>query len=135
MSHNKGPKPDKAGIKICPECARAFYAVGKQDATCTFCGHRFIDKRAGGRVRTNMSFLMKAPDELIPAEVEDYSKTGIRLAYRGKPLDIDSIVDLDISELAIKVKARAVWTRKSENDFSRTGFMFIKHEKERFYAQ
>ncbi len=134
MSQNKGSKSYKAVIQVCPECAKAFYSLDKHDATCTFCGFHFIDKRARERVRTSIGFLMKMTGRTLRAEIEDYSRTGIRLAYKGSPLDIDSIIDLDISELAMKVKARAVWTRNAGQDFFRTGFRFIR-EREGFYAQ
>jgi len=126
---------NKVAIRVCPKCARAFYALGGDSVACNFCGAPVVDRRGGDRVRTKVRFLVNMIDNLVPAKVEDYSRSGVMLAYSGKPLDIDSIVDLDISELAIKVKARAVWSRSLKGNVSYTGFKFIQFEKERFFAQ
>lgn len=137
MGHfkDKDFEENKVAIRVCPKCARAFYALGEDSVACTFCGAPVVDRRGGDRVRTKVRFLMNMIDHLVPAKVEDYSKSGVLLAYSGKPLDIDSIIDLDISELAIKVKARAVWSRNLKGNVTYTGFQFIQHEKERFFAQ
>lgn len=126
---------NKVAIRVCPKCERAFYALGAESATCTFCGAPVTERRGGDRLRTKVRFLLKMMDGLVPVNVEDYSESGIKLAYSGKPLDIDSIVDLDISALALKVKARAVWSRSEKGNISFTGFTFVQHEKERFFAQ
>lgn len=135
MAQFKDHNDNRVAIRVCPKCARAFYALGGDSVACTFCGTPVIDRRGGDRVRTKVRFLMNIIDHLVPAKVEDYSRSGVLLAYNGKPLDIDSIVDLDISELAIKVKARAVWSRALKGNVSYTGFKFIQLEKERFFAQ
>lgn len=135
MGQFKDAEEKKVTIRVCPKCARAFYALGGDRVACTFCGTPVAERRGGDRVRTKVRFLMNMMNHLVPVKVEDYSGSGLMLAYTGKPLDIDSIVDLDISELAIKVKARAVWSRALEGNISYTGFAFIQHEKERFFAQ
>jgi ribosomal protein S27E len=135
MGQLKDFEEKKVAIRVCPNCARAFYALGGDSVTCTFCGTSFVERRGGDRVRTKVRFLMNMMDHLVPAKVEDYSRNGVMLAYSGKPLDVDSIIDLDISELAIKVRARAVWSRALKGNVSYTGFTFIQQEKERFFAQ
>lgn len=126
---------DRVAIRVCPRCEKAFYALGTQGATCSFCGKPVTERRGGDRIRTKVRFLANMIDSLVSARVEDYSLTGIKLAYQGRALDANAIVELDISELALKVKARAVWSRTLEGDRSYTGFAFIQHEKERFFAQ
>jgi len=135
MGQFKDLDKNKVFIRVCPKCARAFYAFGSDSVACTFCGVPVAERRTGDRVRTKIQFLMNMIDHLVPAKVQDYSKRGLMLAYDGKPLNINSIVDLDISELGLKVKARAVWSKSGEGKVSYTGFEFIQHEKERFYAQ
>lgn len=135
MGQFKDTDENKVSIRVCPKCARAFYALGGGSVACTFCAAPVVERRGGDRVRTKVRFLMNMMNHLVPAKLEDYSMSGAMLAYAGKPLDIDSIVDLDISELAIKVKARAVWSRALEGNISYTGFVFIQQGKERFFAQ
>lgn len=135
MGQFKEAEENKVAIRVCPKCARAFYALGGGSVACTFCGAPVAERRGGDRVRTKVQFLMNMMNNLVPAKVKDYSGSGLMLSYSGKPLDIDSIVELDISELAIKVKARAVWSRTNGGNISYTGFVFIQHGKERFYAQ
>lgn len=135
MGHFKDLDQNKVAIRVCPKCERAFFSLDAEDAACTFCGAQVTERRGGERLRTKVQFLMKMMDNLVPANVEDYSGSGIKLAYTGKPLDINTIVDLDITALALKVKARAVWSRSEKGNVSFTGFTFIQHEKERFYAQ
>lgn len=135
MGQYKDLDQNKVAIRVCPQCERAFYSLDEDDAACTYCGTPVTERRGGGRVRTKVRFLCNMIDHLVPAKVEDYSRTGIKLAYTGQPIDINSIVELDISELALKVKARAVWSRTMKGNRSFTGFAFIQHEKERFFAQ
>lgn len=135
MASSSNRNDNKVAIRVCPECERAFYALDEESAVCTFCGIPVVDRRGGDRVRTKVRFLMNMIGHMVPAKVEDYSGSGVLLAYNGKPLDRDLVVDLDIRELAIKVKARAVWSRTLKGNMSYTGFKFIQHEKERFFAQ
>lgn len=135
MGQLKDLDHNKVAIRICPNCKRAFYSLGGEDAVCSFCGTPVTERRGGDRFASRVQFLLNMLDRPVPAKVEDYSESGIRLAYAGKPLGINSIIDLDISELALRVRARAVWSRALKGNLSYTGFTFIQQEKERFFAQ
>lgn len=134
MGQLKDLDHNKVSIRICPNCKRAFYSLGGEDAVCSFCGTPVTERRGGDRFASRVEFFLNMLDRPVPARVEDYSKSGIRVAYPGKPLGIDSIIDLDIHELALKVRARAVWSRALKGNISYTGFTFIQG-KERFFAQ
>jgi hypothetical protein len=38
MGQTKEPDKRKVSIRICPKCAKAFYALESECATCCFCG-------------------------------------------------------------------------------------------------
>lgn len=38
MGQTKEPDQNKVSMRICPKCAKAFYALESECATCYFCG-------------------------------------------------------------------------------------------------
>jgi hypothetical protein len=60
----------------------------------------------------------------------DYSERGARVVFRGvdNGMDADSEVEINIRELHIHRKARAVWMRKIDGACISAGFALLKNK-------
>ncbi|MEK6790373.1 MAG: PilZ domain-containing protein [Deltaproteobacteria bacterium] len=103
-------------IRICPKCGKVFYAlVNAECLICCHCNHVLYDSRAAERIPVSVGFVFHLKGKEVSAILQDYSATGVRIAYSGKALEIDAVIGLDIMDihhLAIDMDAKTVWTRR-----------------------
>jgi len=111
--------------RICPKCTRAFYASSVvASLTCPSCGFIMLDGRPVKRIKTNIDLTFSFGERKMPVRLVDYSEGGLRIAYKGTALEVNSLIDLDIEKLNIHGTAMAVWTKKISGAIS-TGFRLI----------
>ncbi len=111
--------------RVCPKCARAFYASsGVESLKCPHCKYVVLDGRPGKRIKTDLYLTFSFGGRSMPVQLVDYSEGGLRIAYKGKPLEINTLIDLDIEKLNIRGTAMAVWTKRVSGAIS-TGFRLI----------
>ncbi len=105
-------------IRICPKCRKVFYAlINTECLICCHCNHVLYDSRAAERIPVSVDFVFHLKGKEVSATLQDYSATGVRIAYSGKGLKIDTVIGLDIMDidhLAIDMDAKTVWTRRLE---------------------
>lgn len=94
--------------------------------TCPFCEYNLMDKRFHERTRAaiNFTFLLKGKERC--AKITDYSKTGMRIAYSGEFLPVNTIIDAKVDKLKIKQQAKTVWTKETGRLKAATGFRFVE---------
>jgi len=111
--------------RVCPGCNGAFYATSAAHSlSCPRCGYVILDGRPGQRTKTNIGLTFSFGEKSMPVRLVDYSEGGFRIAYNGKALEINTLIDLDIEKLNIHGTAMAVWTKKISGAVS-TGFRII----------
>ncbi len=111
--------------RVCPECNGAFYATsGARSLACPRCGYVVLDGRPAKRTKTDMPLTFSFGGKSMPVKLVDYSEGGLRIAYKGKALEVNTLIGLDIEKLNIRGTALAVWTRKISGAVS-TGFRII----------
>jgi ribosomal protein S27AE len=111
--------------RVCPGCNGAFYATtGAQSLSCPRCGYVVLDGRPAKRIKTEIPLTFYSGGRSTPVRLVDYSEGGLRIAYKGKALEVNSLIALDIEKLNIHGTAMAVWTRKISGAIS-TGFRII----------
>ncbi|MBI5235093.1 MAG: PilZ domain-containing protein [Deltaproteobacteria bacterium] len=123
-------------IRICPKCGKVFYAlINAECLICHHCNHLLYDQRAAERIPVSVDFIFHRKSAQVSATLEDYSATGVRIAYSGKALEIDAVIGLDIvdiEQLAIDMTAKTVWTKrlaidtKTKNAAFESGLRLIK---------
>lgn len=113
-------------IRLCPECNKAFYAnYDNEFSSCPFCGYVLYDRRHKDRVPVDVPFIFLRDGQRVTARAKDYSRTGVRIVYRGSPLEISSKVSLNIDSLPVSNGvAVAVWSRRISKTMSSAGFTF-----------
>ncbi len=111
--------------RICPGCGRVFYAsASAASLSCPSCGYVMLDGRPARRIKTKLGLTFATAGGSIPVRLVDYSEGGLRIAYKGKGLEVNTLIDLDIEKLNIRGTAMAVWTKKISGAVS-TGFRFV----------
>lgn len=114
-------------IRICPECELAFYARVDGSLICPHCGYAFIERRGAERTGREADITILFKGRKVRAKLMDYSERGARVVFRGvnSGMDTDSEVEIDICELHIHRKARAVWLSKVEGAYVSAGFTLL----------
>lgn len=119
-------------FRLCPFCSKAFYADHEKEyITCPHCDYRFLDRRAADRVEKDIGCTFKTTSKRRPARLKDYSETGIRMQYKGRPLKADTIIGVEIDELNMTGPAKAVWSKKESDKVSSSGLMFKGSRKKK----
>jgi hypothetical protein len=117
-------------IRVCPDCDKAFYAL--RDAihlVCHHCGYMLLDRRSKDRTICNLDFTFTYGGKSIKARLKDYSESGLRVLYRGRSLQVDSVLDIKLDGLGIHSAAKAVWTSSASRAVYSSGFKFIGRDK------
>ena len=112
-------------LRVCPRCLKAFYAHAGQDIACPKCGYVFFERRYGDRVGLEFDFVITLQGRTIAARLKDYSDGGIKMVYKGAAIGKDTVVDLDIEEIGLHQRAKAVWSGSLHGSTS-TGLAFLK---------
>ncbi|VAX21824.1 hypothetical protein MNBD_NITROSPINAE01-249 [hydrothermal vent metagenome] len=114
---------DAIKLNLCPECNRAFFAIQAEfRPPCNHCGYSLIDHRLEPRINIDIGFTVNAKNEMIYSILRDYSDSGARIAYEGKPLPVNSTMDINLEEPGIHRQGRAVWSKAINGSISQTGF-------------
>ncbi len=117
-------------IRLCPFCNKAFYSDREKEfITCPHCDYRFLDRRAADRVKKDSECIFRTNARRRQAKLKDYSETGIRMRYKGRPIKPDTVIGVEIDELNITGSAKAVWSRKEPGKASSSGLMFNRSRK------
>ncbi len=117
-------------IRVCPDCDKAFYAL--RDAihlVCHHCGYMLLDRRSKERTICNLDFTFTYGGKSIRAKLKDYSESGLRILYRGRSMQVDSVLDIRLDGLSIHSAAKAVWTSSVSRSLYSSGFQFIGRDK------
>ncbi len=114
-------------VRICPECELAFYARVDGSLICPHCRYAFIERRGARRSCREADITILFKGRKVRAKLKDYSARGARVVFRGVAggMDTDSEVEIDICELRIRRKARAVWLREVEGSCVSAGFTLL----------
>lgn len=59
------------------------------------------------------------------ATITDYSSNGVRIAYKGDFLSVNTIIDIMVDELKIQQQAKTVWTKQIGRLKAVSGLMFL----------
>lgn len=117
-------------IRVCPDCDKAFYAL--RDAihlVCHHCGYMLLDRRSNDRTASNLDFTFTYRGKSIKARLKDYSESGLRILYRGRALQVESVLDIKLNKLGIHSTAKAVWTGSVSRSLYSSGFRFTGRAK------
>ena len=113
-------------LRVCPECNKAFYALHDSEVVaCPHCGFILHDRRRNKRMHKELEFAFSAGGKTVTAKLQDYSLNGMKIAYTGAALDVESLLDIDIDEINIHGKARAVWTKKVSKSVASIGLKLL----------
>lgn len=113
-------------LRVCPECDKAFYAPIEEDyINCPHCGFVLLERRTSKRFSKKLDFTFTFNGNKVPAKLEDYSADGIRAHYKGQGLSVKTMLDLNIDELDIHRRAKAIWTKKLSGSISMSGFKLL----------
>lgn len=100
-------------IRICPECAKAFFMpLLEEHAKCPHCGVFLADRRSFKREKKELSVTLSVKGSLCRARTTDFSGRGAGIRFAGLNLEMGMVIDVMIDELMIRRPARMVWTRQ-----------------------
>lgn len=118
---------EDSSLRVCPNCRKAFYMTpGDFAPPCPHCGYVLIEQRGHERVKSSASISFVFAHKMRSGLVLDLSQSGLRVAYAGDFLPADEVVEVDVGELGIHGKARAVWTAELGDSIAQSGLMFIQ---------
>ena len=91
---------------------------------CPNCGYAFNERRTFDRKEksVNVFFFGYAPQAAI---TRDISRSGARIAYKGGPLVLDTVLNFKIESLTARKSAKVVWSRKMGKRISESGLRFV----------
>lgn len=92
---------------------------------CPHCGQILHDRRNKERIKKELEFTFFFKGEGQSARLSDYSEGGVKMVYEGKPLEVDTVLDVEIKELDIRRPARTVWSKKLSNSSASTGLRLL----------
>lgn len=92
---------------------------------CHHCGNILLDGRTRKRIRKEVAFTLSLGELKIPAVTADYSDDGARIMYKGNPIPVGTVMDLNIDKLNIHGAAEAVWAKRVSRSQTQAGLRLL----------